>query len=513
MKNEKLVLTIDFGTQSVRTLIINNKGETLATVKVPYETPYFSPKPGYAEQYPEYYWEQMKKATLILASKHANLLQHVIALGVTTFRDSAILLDENYKPLRPMILWLDQRQAALKKDIPFIKKIAFFVSGMTETIVLNRKRTPAIWMQENEPELWSKGKYYINFSSFIMYKITGELIDSVANQTGHFPINFRKRKWHGKYALKNIFDVPRKMLCKIVQPGEVLGTISAQVSEETGIPAGLKLYATGTDKGSETIGTGCVTKDMASISYGTASTIEVSNPKYTEPQTFLPAYPAPINNLYQMEAQVYRGYWMVSWFIKEFGNNESLEASIVKMATEEVLNDKMLEIPVGSDGLVLQPYWGPGLKRPLAKGAIIGFSDYHTRLHVYRAIIEGIAFALLEGLKEIESKQRHKVKIIRVSGGGSQSDAICQITADIFGLPVERIQTHETASLGTAVALFLSSGVFATIEEAIETMVHPSDKFIPNMENNKKYDYLFKKVYRNIYPRLKNLYKTIKKFN
>ena len=108
---------------------------------------------------------------------------------------------------------------------------------------------------------------------------------------------------------------------------------------------------------------------MASISYGTASSIEISNTKYIEPETFLPAYPAPISDLYQMEVQVYRGYWMVSWFIKEFGNNETLEANIIEMATEELLNNKMMEIPAGSEGLVLQPYWGPGLKRPLAKGS------------------------------------------------------------------------------------------------------------------------------------------------
>lgn len=513
MKNQKLVLTIDFGTQSVRALIINNVGETLAMEKLAYDKPYFSPKPGYAEQDPEYYWEQMKTVTKTLKEKHGQLLKNVSALGITTFRDSAILLDENLKPLRPMILWLDQRQAALKKDVSLIKKIAFAITGMTETIILNRKRTPGIWIQENEPEIWVRTKYYINFSSYIMLKTTGELVDSVANQTGHFPVNFRKRRWHSKNALKNIFDIPYHMLCPIKQPGEVLGIISEEVSEETGIPAGLKLYATGTDKGSETIGTGCTSAKMASISYGTASSIEVTNKKYHEPETFLPAYPAPIKDFYQMEVQVYRGYWMVSWFIKEFANNENLEASIVKMATEELLNEKMMEIPPGSEGLVLQPYWGPGLKRPLAKGAIVGFSDYHTRHHIYRAIIEGIAFALLEGLKGIENKQHQKIEKIRVSGGGSQSDAICQITADIFGRTVERIQTYETASLGTAIAVFLSLGEFNSIEEAIKAMVHPAKSFQPNEENHAKYDYLYKKAYLKIYPRLKHIYKKIKKFS
>lgn len=512
MENEKLVLTIDFGTQSVRALIINNKGETLAMEKVGYDQPYFSIKPGYAEQEPDYYWDKMILATTNLKKKCPDLLSKVSALGVTTFRDSAILLDKDLKPVRPMILWLDQRQAALKKKVPVYKGALFALVGMTETIVLNRKRTPAIWIQENEPKNWAKTKYYINFSTYMMYKLTGLLVDSVANQTGHFPVNFKKRRWHTPNALKNIFDVPNSMLCDIKMPGEVLGVISKEISDITGIPEGLKLYASGTDKGSETIGTGCITNDMASISYGTASSIEVTHKKYIEPETFLPAYPAPLPNLYQMEVQVYRGYWMVSWFIKEFANNESLEASILKMATEEILNKKMLEIPPGSEGLVLQPYWGPGLSRPLARGAIVGFSDFHTRNHIYRAIIEGIAFALLEGLRGIEKKQRRKIKKIRVSGGGSQSDAICQITADIFGIPVERIQTYETASLGTAISTFLSIGEFASKEDAIKAMVHSSKQFVPNLENHAKYTYLYKKVYLKIYPRLKHVYKSIKKF-
>ena len=148
-----------------------------------------------------------------------------------------------------------------------------------------------------------------------------------------------------------------------------------------------------------------------------------------------------------MEVQIYRGYWMLSWFSKNFCSELIDEAKIQEMAVEELLNKELSKIPPGSDGLVLQPYWGPGLRRPLAKGGIIGFSDVHTRAHLYRAIIEGIAYALKEGLEGIEKSQKHKVKELRISGGGSQSDAICQITADVFNLPVSRVQTFETTSL------------------------------------------------------------------
>jgi sugar (pentulose or hexulose) kinase len=214
-----------------------------------------------------------------------------------------------------------------------------------------------------------------------------------------------------------------------------------------------------------------------------------------------------------MEVQIYRGYWMLSWFSKNFASEVIDEAKIQKMAVEELLNKRLGEIPPGSDGLVLQPYWGPGLRRPLAKGGIIGFSDTHTREHLYRAIIEGIGYALKEGLLSIEKSQHHKVKELRISGGGSQSDIICQITADIFNLPVSRVQTFETTSLGAAIATFTALGEFESIDVAIKEMSHKSVTFVPNEEVHKQYNFLYKKAYVTLYPHAKDIYKEIKRYN
>ena len=188
------------------------------------------------------------------------------------------------------------------------------------------------------------------------------------------------------------------------------------------------------------------------------------------------------------------------------------ESKIQDMAVEELLNEKLNDIPPGSDGLVLQPYWGPGLRRPLAKGGVIGFSDIHTREHFYRAIIEGIGYALKEGLESIEKSQHHKVKELRISGGGSQSDAICQITADIFNIPVSRVQTYETTSLGEAIATFVAIGEFKDINEAMEAMTHKTMTFYPVPEAAEQYQELYKHVYIRMYPRLKRIYRYINKF-
>ena len=512
MSKEPLVLTIDFGTQSVRTALINKHGEIEGLVKKPYDPAYVSPQKGFAEQDPDYYYDCLMYCFKELAKAHKDKLDRVIGSTLSCFRDSSVQLDQNLKPVRPCILWLDQRLAKGSEKIPGIYNFLFKVVGMENTIKLNRSRTAAHWIKENEPDVWSKTHKYVNISTYLTYKITGSLCDSSASLTGHYPINFKTRKWQGEKAMKGIiFGIPARMLFPLKQPGEIVGVITDEIAEATGLPKGIKLIATGSDKACETIGLGALSKDVGAISYGTASTIEVSNQKYHEPEPFLPAYPAAVPNWYNMEVQVYRGYWMLSWFTKNFACELIDESKIQKMAVEEILNRDLAKIPPGSDGLVLQPYWGPGLRRPLAKGAIVGFSDIHTREHFYRAIIEGIGYALREGLESIEKSQRHKIKELMISGGGSQSDTICQITADIFGLPVSRVQTFETTSLGAAIATFTALGEFPSVEEAMRAMSHKTITFSPNEVAHQEYEKLYKKVYVKMFPKLKDVYKDLNK--
>ena len=514
MKNSPCILTLDFGTQSVRAALIDKSGNIKHIIKEPYQPAYFSTQKGYAEQDPDFYWNLALKTMTQLAKEGKDELENIVGATITTFRDSSVQLDKDLKPLRPCILWLDQRMAEAREKLPLLHKLAFKLVGMTNTIELNRKRTIAHWLKENEPETWKKTSKYVNISTYLVYKLCGNLVDSASSMTGHYPINYKKKVWYKEGALKGrIFGVPNRMLPELKQPGEILGTISDEVAKQCGLPLGIKLISTGSDKACETVGLGALSRDVGAISYGTASTIEVSNQKYYEPEKFLPAYPAAVKGWYNMDVQIYRGYWMLSWFSREFASEAVNEAKIQAMAVEEVLNQKCATIPPGSDGLVLQPYWGPGLSRPLAKGAIVGFSDVHTMVHLYRAIIEGIAYALREGLESIEKSQKHRIKSLMISGGGSQSDAICQITSDIFGLPVSRVQTYETTSLGAAIAAFVGLGEFDSVESAISKMSRVSSTFYPDEKAHKQYSYLYKKVYVNMFPQLKDIYKDLKKYD
>ena len=511
---DKLILTIDFGTQSERTSLVNKRGEIVAMVKTPYSPLYYSEQKGYAEQDADFYFNILKESLKKLTSENKELLGQIIGATITTFRDSSVQLDKDLKPLRRCILWLDQRNAKASEKLPLLHRFIFLLVGMKNTIVLNRQRTMAHWIKENEPEIWTKTYKYVNISGYLTYKLTGKLVDSVSSVTGHYPINFKKRKWYKEGALKGrVYGIPSSMLCELKQPGEVMGTISDELADEVGLPHGIQMIASGSDKACETVGLGALNPNTGAISYGTASTIEVTNSKFYEPEPFLPAYPAAVPDLYNMEVQIYRGYWMLTWFTKEFATELIDEAKISQFTTEQLANEKLDEIPPGSDGLVLQPYWGPGLRRPLSKGAIVGFSDIHTKYHLYRAIIEGIAYALREGLEGIEKSQHHRVKQLMISGGGSQSDTICQITADIFGLPVSRVQTFETTTLGAAISTFTALGEFESIDVALKEMSHKATTFVPNTEVHKQYNFLYKKAYVRMYPHVKDIYKEIKRYN
>lgn len=513
MLKNPLILSIDFGTQSLRTSLIDKKGNIVAIVKKHYEPVYISLEKGFAEQDPDFYYDYLIFCLKKLVVENKEKLGQIIGSTITTFRDSSVQLDKNYKPIRRCILWLDQRMARADEKLPWLHRVAFWLVGMKDTVDLNRRRTIAHWLKENEPETWSKTVKYVNISTYLTYKLTGKLCDSAASMTGHYPINFPKKEWYKEGHLKSlIFGIPSRMLCELKQPGEEIGTILDSLAEECGLPKGIVVIATGSDKACETVGLGALSRDIGAISYGTASTIEVSNTRYYEPQKFLPSYPAAVPGYYNMEVQVYRGYWMLTWFSKEFASELVDEAKIQSLAVEELLNSKLYEISPGSDGLVLQPYWGPSLSRPMSKGSIVGFSEVHTREHLYRAILEGIAYALREGLEEIEKSQRHSISSLMISGGGSQSSAICQITADIFGLPVSRVQTFETTSLGSAICCFTALGEFSSIQEATKEMSHKTNTYIPDPKAHQQYEYLYKKVYLKMYPQLKNIHKDLYHF-
>lgn len=504
------VLSIDCGTQSLRAIIFDKNGETLAFKQVIFE-PYYSIKIGYAEQDALVFYNALCKGTLYLKENYPDIMDKVKGVTITTQRDGVICVDEKGALLRPAIIWADQRKINKPRKMSLLHESIFRLIGMKSTVDTLSRNCKAHWIQDNEPEIWAKTYKYLQLSAFLNYKLTGLFIDSMASQVGHIPFSYKHFRYEYKHSLKHdIFHIDNKKLCQLIGATKVIGYISESVSELTGIPIGAKVIAAGSDKGCETVGVGCNNTHMVSVSLGSQASIQTTTKKYYETLRFIPPFQSLVPDFYNPEIQIYRGYWMVSWFKKEFALKEVEQAKGLDIVPEEILDRELDKIPPGAEGLVLQPYWGAGVKMQEAKGAIIGFTDGHTRLHIYRAIIEGIGFALYEGMCKIEKRSGKKIRKVMISGGGSKSDVICQITANIFKLPVCRVQTYETSALGAAMAGYIGLEVYSDFNKATESMVHVGKCFYPEEKNVEIYEKIYNDLYTKVYKRLKPLYKVYK---
>lgn len=510
--NEPLMLTFDLGTQSIRGMLIDRQGNFRHMVQKKYEEPYFSKEPGWAEQKADFYFEVLCEVSKQLKEEAKDGYENVVGVVVTTMRDTTLCLDRDRKPLRDIIMWMDSREVKKAKPMKWWLKLALKIIGMDEVLTKQHKISAVNWIMENEPKIWEKTDKYVMLSTYLNYKLTGNLVDSKSNMIGHVPFDYKKGKWQSKNEPKRYMaDIPEEKLCELIDAADEIGRITKETEELSGIPAGLPLIATGSDKGCETLGLSVIHEDRAALSFGTTATIQFATGKYFEPKRFLPSYPGVLKGIYNPEIQVYRGYWLISWFKKEFAAKECVEAKRTGREPEEILNESLRKIPAGCNGLILQPFWTPGVINPNAKGAVIGFSDVHNRIYIYRAIIEGIGFALMDGFYTMQKRSGQKIKELYVAGGGSRSSEICQITANMFGLPVNRIHTHEVSGLGAAIAGFVALGCFRDYDEAIEHMVHKKDCFFPDMKEHRMYLRLYHDIYKKIYGKLHPLYVKLKK--
>ena len=504
---ERTVLSIDVGTQSTRALLINMHGDILGVAKSDHTPAYFSQQADWAEQRAEFYWEHICKATQALKKEKPQLWKRMEGVTITTIRATYVCLDKNMKPLRPAFMWMDRRKATGKPELSWWMKAAVKIVGMEQTAHTQWRISICNWLRENEPETWRKTAHFSFLSGYLIHCLSGNWIDSTSALVGHVPFHHKKREWMSSFSFKRfVFDIEPQKLCRFKEAGEILGYITKDAAEMTGIPKGLPLYASGSDKSCETIGMGCITPEKAAISFGTTSTVSITTTKYIEPERFMPAYASVIPEAYNPEIQIYRGYWLISWFKKEFAAKEVEQAKELGISPEDLLNRRLKDIPPGCEGLVFQPYFTPNLTMPVAKGAVIGFSDVHTRVHIYRAIIEGINFALMHGLQKLEKSSGIRVKEIYLGGGGSKSDEICQITSNMFGLPAIRTQTNEVSGIGSAMAAFVGMGVFPNYAAATAQMVKKKDVFMPDVAQHRIYRRMYEDIFMEIYDRLAPLY-------
>ncbi|NRA61307.1 MAG: carbohydrate kinase [Psychrobium sp.] len=502
----KYLLSIDYGSQSVRALVFDHHGQLI--VKVAQQvSPYNVVQLGWAEQDVDYCWQQVCLVLRKLWSQTNITPSQITALTITTQRNCVINLDKHQNALRPMIMWPDSRRATKFPKLKPWWRLAFMVVGMTKRIRYFQGESELNWIAQHEPNVYNNTDKVCFLSGYLNFKLTGELKDSVASQVGFVPFDYKNRCWGNKHNWQwQAIDIKPSQMIEVIEPGEVLGLVSPSASEATGLINGIAVISAGADKACETLTATAASTHVASVSLGTAATINITQTKYREAFRYLPAYPSLTEQSYINEIILQRGFWLLSHFIEQYGEADSVKAKSLGISTEELICRAIADIEPGCDGLLLQPFWAPGViyPGPEARGSIVGFTPDHSRLHLYRALIEGILFALKQGLERLSKIAPETITVIRISGGGSQSDVVMQMAADIFNLPCERVQTFETSGLGAAIACAKGAGIYQSIEQGAKAMVKIGRRFEPSEQAP---------IYQDIYRRKsKNLYRYLKPF-
>ncbi|SDQ76250.1 FGGY-family carbohydrate kinase [Pseudovibrio sp. Tun.PSC04-5.I4] len=505
------LLAIDCGSQSIRALLFSPDGTLMFKVQKPIQA-YTNENPGWSEIQPEVFWDLLGDACQELWQLGADP-NTVKGMSVTTQRGTQIAVDADGTSLRPAITWMDERIEKRQTPLPLLWKTVFGLAGLSRSIKSVRSECEANWIKVNQPEIWENTHKFLQVSGYLNHKLTGLFRDSTGAQVGYVPFDYKKQKWASpNHFLWKLFAVKPSHLPELVEPGKIIGHLTQKAAHHTALPEGLPIISAAADKACEVLGSGATDATVGCLSYGTRATATIHSRKYFEVERPLPAYAGGVPNMYTPEASVILGYWMVNWFKEEFGHPEQEKARVAGSPVEVFFDDLLNSTPPGSHGLTLLPKWGRdnGRSTPV-KGAIIGFGDRHTRGHIYRAIIEGITLELRRGLSRIERKSGEKITVLRVSGGGSQSDAIMQITADVFGLPTERPHTFETAGLGAAIAASVGVGIHSSFDQAMQAMTRQSEVFEPDPKTVQLYQQLYNNVYLAMPARLAPLNKALRK--
>ena len=282
-----LILAIDNGTQSVRALAIDGQGSLVAKTRVPIQ-PYYSTALGLAEQDPQVYWDAVCQATRQLWQYGVDP-QRIASLSLTTQRSTMINVDAQGKPLRPAIVWLDQRRTLDVRPVGGLWGLAFKLAGMSQTVAYLQAEAEANWLQKHQPEIWKNTHKYLLLSGYLTYLLTGKFVDSVGCQVAYIPFDYKKLRWSSRWDWKwQAVPIEPSKLVDLVPPAGILGEITPWAADQTGLPAGLPMVAAAADKACEVIGSGCLEPHIGCLSFGTSATINTSHRKYIEASPLIP---------------------------------------------------------------------------------------------------------------------------------------------------------------------------------------------------------------------------------
>ncbi len=496
-----LLLGIDIGTSACKVAVFDKSGSVMASCTGDYNVYY--PKPGWAEQNPEEWWQAVCQAIQTILAEGKVKAEDIAGIGVDGQSWSAIPIDRDGNVLANTPIWMDTRA----KDI--CDRLNERIGGEQIFEVAGNSLQPSystakiLWYQENLPEMYAKIDKILQSNAFIVYRMTGICSHDMSQGYGMHCFDMRTGTWNKEMCEK--LGIPFSFLSDLYQCHEVVGTVTEKAAAQTGLMMGTPVVAGGLDAACGTLGAGVLHAGETQEQGGQAGGMSICIDQYAaDPRMILSFHAAP--NCWLLQGGTTGGGGVMRWLEKEFGDYERSLAKEKGKSSLIQFNDIAQEVPAGSDGLVFLPYMA-GERSPIwdpnAKGVFYGLDFSKTKGHMIRAAMEGVAFSLKHNL-DIAEATGAKAEELWAMGGSANSLLWTQIKSDITGKPIAVPSSDTATTLGAAILAGVGVGVYEDFEEAIRTTVKVTRRHEPNPEHQECFQKNYE-TYLELYRNLKDL--------
>ncbi len=494
------LLGIDLGTTGVKSLVLDGDGAVVGTATAGLALS--TPRPGWSEQEPADWWEATRVSVRAVLDRTGVRPEALVGIGISGQMHGAVLLDREGVPVRPCILWNDQRSA------PQCDEIARRAGGRARLLELVANPALAgftapklLWVREHEPAVWARVATVLLPKDYLVYRLTGELGTEVSDAAGTLLLDVRRRAW--SHELLALLDLSPALLPACRESSDIVGRVTAAAAAATGLAAGTTVVAGGADNACAAIGAGAIAPGRLVSSIGTSGTMiaPTAAPEVDtqgRAHTFCHAVP---DTWYVMGVMLSAGgalRWLRDTLYEaaEIGGRDTYDAMMEGAAA----------VPAGAEGLVFLPYLS-GERTPHgdpdARGVFCGLTLRHGRGHLARAVVEGVTFGLRDSLEIMRALDLPADRVY-ATGGGARSALWRQIQADVFGIPVVAEPAGEGPALGAALLAGAGAGVF-TLAEGVARAIRQGDVVEPRPAEVRAYDRVYE-IYDRLYPALKDVF-------